>query len=152
MFFRRTEYCNFIHNSTPYIHPRPDLKNWPRQFRMFFSADFLCFNCWNIIWPPILGAKLHFHPILYLWYMHPLNKLSSKWLGKKISFLKFWCEIWWVGESIIIVILKSIKETDFFFFFFFLRVRSNFVSLMNTKISIFPRGQTTHENDVHSMK
>ena len=34
MFFRRTECCNFVHNSTPYIHPRPDLKNWPRQFRM----------------------------------------------------------------------------------------------------------------------
>ena len=34
MFFRRTECCNFVHNSTPYIHPRVDLKNWPRQFRM----------------------------------------------------------------------------------------------------------------------
>ena len=34
MFFHRTECCSFVHNSTPYIHPRPDLKNWPRQFRM----------------------------------------------------------------------------------------------------------------------
>ena len=26
MFFRRIECCNFVHNSMPYIHPRPDLK------------------------------------------------------------------------------------------------------------------------------
>ena len=29
MFFRRTECCNFVHNSTPYIHPRFDSRNWP---------------------------------------------------------------------------------------------------------------------------
>ena len=31
MFFRRTECCNFVHNSTPYIHPRSDSRNWPRS-------------------------------------------------------------------------------------------------------------------------
>ena len=47
MFFRRTECCNFVHSSAPYIHPRPDLKNWPWQFRMY--ADLLLRNCnWEI--------------------------------------------------------------------------------------------------------
>ena len=31
MFFRRTECCNFVHNSTPYIHPRSASRNWPRS-------------------------------------------------------------------------------------------------------------------------
>ena len=50
MFFRRTECCNFVHNSTPYIHPRPDLKNWPRQFRMLENLVSMLAHILSSIW------------------------------------------------------------------------------------------------------
>ena len=33
IFFRRTECSFFVHNTMPYIPPRPDF-NWLRQFRL----------------------------------------------------------------------------------------------------------------------
>ena len=69
------------------------------------------------------------------------DKIDAEWLGKKSQR---------VGESIIIV-NKSIKETKFDFF----SVRSNFMSLMNTKSGIFTCGYATRDSTafgVHSVK
>ena len=61
------------------------------------------------------------------------DQIDAKWLGKK---LVFWRESRRVGRSLIIV-NKSIKETENLHFF---TVRSNFISLMNTKTCISSRG------------
>ena len=61
------------------------------------------------------------------------DQIDAKWLGKK---LVFWRASRRVGRSLIIV-NKSIKETENLDFF---TVRSNFISLMNTKTCIFTRG------------
>ena len=59
IFFRRTERSFFVHNTTPYIHPRPDF-DWTRQFR---------FNRLVIkIFYHTLTPLLH-HSFLYLSYL-----------------------------------------------------------------------------------
>ena len=73
--------------------------------------------------------------------------LNAKWLGKEVSFLKWDMMSRWKHDY---CHFKKHKKKHIVS-----RVRSNFVSLMNTKINILTRGQATRENtafDVHSMK
>ena len=51
MYFRRTECCSFVHNTTPYIHPRSDSRNWPR------SSE--CLNPVKIWMPRKYGVQVH---------------------------------------------------------------------------------------------
>ena len=75
-------------------------------------------------------------------------KFDVKRLEKKLFLC---CDCWRVGINLIIAILKHKRNRKFDFF----RVRSIFISFMNTKSNIFTRGSATCENTtvgVHSVK
>ena len=88
IFFRQTE-CNFfVHNTTPYIHPRPGF-DWPRQFRLdgitiYRNSSLWCMCCgvaWNgTAWYGMVCA-MACHSI---WYG---MTCAMEWNGERHSIL-----------------------------------------------------------------
>ena len=102
--------------------------------RHFLCADFLRFIALNAIWPGFWRYKSKFLPNIMPHEHAEQDQIDAKCLGKKLAF---WRESRRVGRRLIIV-NKSIKETENLIFFF--SVGSNFISLLKTKTCIFTRG------------
>ena len=106
MFFRRTECCNFVHNSTPYIHPRSDSRNWPRSSEWLRWSAPLLFAYGIRDWPFGYlggGGGAGFLSKKIFWFL--ICKKKIKWLkrgtkryyGLKNSEKKNSGPIWWAG-------------------------------------------------------
>ena len=98
------------------------------------AFSFLVLHCFKIYLPSFSRYKTTLFNQYYVPEHAEQEQTDAKRLEKKL-ISRHKCQR--VGKSLIIV-NKSIKETENFIFFF--SVGSNFISLMNTKTCIFTRG------------
>ena len=103
------------------------------QTAAFSLHQFLMFHCFKCYLASFSRYKTAFLSNIMSPKHAEQDQIDAKCLGKK---LVFWHESQREGRSLVIV-NKSIKETENLIFF---RVRSNFISLMNTRTCIFTRG------------